>query len=646
MMILHTAMDAIGQILDTDFKRVICLLVLLGLFGGIVVTDFGESIDEWHNAYYGELFLDLYDRGTLFRNPDIDYYNGPFYFMLFTVSARLFRAIFLNWQITDGRHLTNWITFLVGAYFLFDLARRHLGKRGAWFSLILFLSQPLLIGHAFINLKDAPFMSFFIVTMALGFRMIDAGSSLADNPSHDVGNPQSHFRKGFSNSWKHRSKVMRVAIVLTALATLAILIDLWGEFWIYPKLQALLEAAYRSDAATPLQNLFDRVATDAYKTPLVLYLEKLDKAFLWSRALATAVSLLLFFKIGYLLFSDRLSPAHVNALHRSGPVILAGISLGLTSSIRLAGPLAGLLISVAFLLEKRDQAIMPLVGYWSVALVVMYATWPAIWGNPFSLVLERVQGTVEFTSHTVLYQGRYFESRNLPWHYLPTLFGIQLTVPALLLALLGIVELFWKRLQRFSREKDLGVLSAWVLFPALMVISGFVPVYNNTRHLLFIVPALLLFAASGMRFLFERFRNLWLKYLLLIVVVVPGLTGIFRLHPYEYLYYNELAGGLKGASGTFALDYWCVSMREVVQELNTIAGDHAEIAVDGALTTAQPYARDDLELYIDRGGGTSPDFGIGCNRRRPTNQYIQGYERIFSVDRDGVVLSYIEAAPQ
>ena len=42
---------------------------------------------------------------------------------------------------------------------------------------------------------------------------------------------------------------------------------------------------------------------------------------------------------------------------------------------------------------------------------------------------------------------------------------------------------------------------------------------------------------------------------------------LVRLHPYEYLYYNSLVGGLEGASRRYDLDYWFGSMPEAINHL-------------------------------------------------------------------------------
>ena len=42
---------------------------------------------------------------------------------------------------------------------------------------------------------------------------------------------------------------------------------------------------------------------------------------------------------------------------------------------------------------------------------------------------------------------------------------------------------------------------------------------------------------------------------------------LVRLHPYEYLFYNALVGGLEGASRRYDLDYWFSSMPEALNQL-------------------------------------------------------------------------------
>ena len=46
-------------------------------------------------------------------------------------------------------------------------------------------------------------------------------------------------------------------------------------------------------------------------------------------------------------------------------------------------------------------------------------------------------------------------------------------------------------------------------------------------------------------------------------------TALVRLHPYEYLFYNSLVGGLPGASRRYETDYWVNIMPAAVKDLET-----------------------------------------------------------------------------
>jgi hypothetical protein len=52
---------------------------------------------------------------------------------------------------------------------------------------------------------------------------------------------------------------------------------------------------------------------------------------------------------------------------------------------------------------------------------------------------------------------------------------------------------------------------------------------------------------------------------MLFSLVLYGAAILFRmvsLHPYEYIYFNDMSGGLKKAEGRFETDYWGASYRE------------------------------------------------------------------------------------
>jgi hypothetical protein len=78
---------------------------------------------------------------------------------------------------------------------------------------------------------------------------------------------------------------------------------------------------------------------------------------------------------------------------------------------------------------------------------------------------------------------------------------------------------------------------------------------------------------------------------------MPGLLEGVRLHPYEYIYYNRLVGGVQGAFRRFELDYWGISYREAAAYLDATAPANAAVWVEGPTHLLQEYARPDLKIY-------------------------------------------------
>jgi hypothetical protein len=630
--------------LDNEYLWVLVILTLLLAIGVLIVPDYGQSVDEWRNAHFGELFLQLYDRGKIFRNPEIDYYNGPFYFMVNTVTSRIFTIIFPGWMLTDGRHFTNFITFLLGGFFIFDLGVRFIGNRGALLSLLIYLTQPLLFGHAFINQKDIPMMTFFLATIALGMRAIDAWCSFDyKGPEGLASNSGLLAGSDSTREWSAVTKLQRSVFLALVTTALLLTLDLWIEQLIYPWIQGVISQAYDGASSPWILIVFERVAQDAYKTPLDLYLNKLDKLYVWIRI---PLSILL---VGLpTLYVFRLSPNTFKIktrklFHKWGPLVLAAATLGITISIRLVGVFAGVIISGVSLWKERKRAFLPLIMYWISALAVTYITWPAIWGSPFSHLMDRIIRTTGFTSFSVLYRGNVYLSDSLPWHYVPTLLGIQLTIPAVILALAGLVVLLIKGWKRVIPTCVIFLLGAWVIIPIIAASTSLIPIYDNFRHLLFILPPIILLAGAGLDSVLEKIPFLPGKAFLVVLLLLPGIIGVIRLHPYEYIYYNEFVGGMDGAVDKFPLDYWCTSNREAMEYINANAQPDVQVAVWGGLTTAEPFERDDIRVYQDWRTTTQPDYALGCYQAITAEDFFPDLEVVHQIRRGLGVLSIVKA---
>ena len=132
-----------------------------------------------------------------------------------------------------------------------------------------------------------------------------------------------------------------------------------------------------------------------------------------------------------------------------------------------------------------------------------------------------------------------------------------------------------------------------------------------------------------------------LKKTVLLLVLLPGLYANITLHPYQYVYYNQLVGGVSGAYRNFDLDYWNLAFREAQLYINQTAGQNANIYVDKSRNVVQPFTRPDLVFNAFGAKDlTKYDF-IVVSTARNLDQRFDEFTTVFVVERDGVPLAYV-----
>ena len=87
---------------------------------------------------------------------------------------------------------------------------------------------------------------------------------------------------------------------------------------------------------------------------------------------------------------------------------------------------------------------------------------------------------------------------------------------------------------------------------------------------MFVYPTVVVMAALGWQSLIHliKLKNLrWIPVAVLVLLVGKVGAWMIKNHPYQYLYYNETVGGVKGAYGYYETDYWCQSPRAAMEWL-------------------------------------------------------------------------------
>ena len=189
--------------------------------------------------------------------------------------------------------------------------------------------------------------------------------------------------------------------------------------------------------------------------------------------------------------------------------------------------------------------------------------WPYVLENPLKGFLESYQVMTRFpTTIRQIFEGIREWSDFMPWYYLPKL--MLITIPLVVWAgLIGWIAIA-KSLSGEARLK-FAMLIFTIIFPVIFVIYEKSNLYGSWRHFLFIYPGFLVLSAIGWRNMIAGVKAKLAK-----VSVISSMTLLaihpvgFMIsnHPYYYLYYNQLTGGLKGAYGNYETDYYYHSMRE------------------------------------------------------------------------------------
>jgi hypothetical protein len=264
----------------------------------------------------------------------------------------------------------------------------------------------------------------------------------------------------------------------------------------------------------------------------------------------------------------------------------------------------------------------------------------------------------------VLFNGQTYAANALPKIYLPALISIQFTGPVVLLAIAGIVLIFWVwlfslRLGIFERIKppewltgsripslieDRSILLPYLwfglpLFASMVLNLSF---HSNFRHFLFITPPLFIFAGIIIEVLIGQIKSNWTRWIIVLFILLPGVINIVRLHPYEYIYYNSFVGGIKGAAQRFSLDYMGASLKESFDFINEVAEPEATVLVLGSVEVAKSYAREDLRV-VDRFDHPTWEIEDEKTYQVSTAQLASSPERIllYQVTSGGVVIGSV-----
>jgi hypothetical protein len=319
-------------------------------------------------------------------------------------------------------------------------------------------------------------------------------------------------------------------------------------------------------------------------------------------------------------------------------ILLPAFLLGLTTSIRILGPFAGLIVALYAFRKLGRRAWIPLAGYALAAIAVTYITWPYLWSNPVGHFIESLQTMSKYPWYgAVLFNGVEYSSTDLPYSYLPVLLAIQFTEPIWILFIVGLIA----AIINFKRQWELLALTGfWFFLPLAGFIAARAALYDNFRQIFFILPPIFLMAGLGLESALEWLNQPKAKAVVVGLLILPGLIAGIRLHPYEYVYYNTLAGN---PDGRFELDYWTVSYREATEYVNSVASPNANLMVVGPGQVVALHIREDLTVLSDDVEVTEPfEYVISTTRYNLDEELYPDAKIVYKIERDGMLLAVVK----
>jgi len=658
-------------------------IVNLGI-GVLTVHEYGMSIDEPNNYRYAAETLNAYPSffGILYE-PKYDSSfdgHGPAFVTIAGTLIRIIQGIFPNLLTPDLWHFSYFITFQLTGLCLYWLTKRWFNQWTAWGILILFSTQPLLLGHAFINPKDIPFMFFLTLSVVSGFHLVDSMERQESFVSWE--RPVKVLTNRFHETNPRRRRKFLIHLALALATVLALVVfsqqinslteqivtffytaspDSWAGriFGSIASPSPNISAADYVTKSLKLLQRAERVILIAgmlffltyfglliSNTTLPTFLRKMWKQRhkLWEYVTGLARSLRNSLKLGLL----KIWFAEIFRALRNPHIILAGLALGLATGVRAIGPLAGVIVFLYLFTKVRSRSWTTAIAYFLVAGIVTYLTWPRLWGSPIPRYFEGLGIISDFSNFPgqVLFNGRLYGVSELPRSYLPTLLNIQFTEPLLLSVYVGLVILSWRILREQLRTDLLLYIGLGFAFPLLGLIVLNSPLYHNFRQALFLIPAMFMLAAFTLELVFSKMTQSWARVLLIGSIALPGVYSTIKLYPYEYVYYNSLVGGPAGIRDRYELDYWRISLREIALELNELVPQGATIIVARSAGLFVKYARPDLVVdkpinsILDPNEGY--DYVVQVARGKAWDRYPDA-KNVVIIERAGAVLATAKA---
>ena len=287
---------------------------------------------------------------------------------------------------------------------------------------------------------------------------------------------------------------------------------------------------------------------------------------------------------------------------------LNSIKLGFISAVCTCSRVLGILLIITCLLIyifdlislfkeriKSYNKYIVLVFSYSIFLIII---WPYLWENPF----KNFYNTIKIFSNylhimQVLYNGDYYYSNNLPWHYSIVWPAITTPILYIFFFILGFFFFIKRFLSRFVkidnsnkryshlwvgyREKfDVFLFFLLIIF-YFLIIKLNATLYDGWRQLYFIFPIIIYYVIYAIQIFYYYLKGK--KYIvnyLLTAYLTFLIYILYTMHPMQMVYFNFLAKN--NVSINYQVDYWGLSSIQAIRKILNYENNKSKVRIANA----------------------------------------------------------------
>ena len=273
-------------------------------------------------------------------------------------------------------------------------------------------------------------------------------------------------------------------------------------------------------------------------------------------------------------------------IHRKDIAIKIGLFVGLGAGVRVLFlgtliPIIFFLFVEIFLIKKISKKINFKFFLFHIFLIMIISyslliiCWPNVHNNiilePFIVFFQSLSDTSQ-GAQLSFFVGKFYETLNTPWNYIPLNLLFKMPVFYLIIFLLGLIHL--KEINKYVYQNSnffyYSYISLFLLFmPVAIAIFLNLKIHDGLRYFIYIIPLFNIVPSIFLYYLYKEFGSLKNKILSIILLpfLIVFMVKFVLISPYHYSYLN-LFNDIYLEKNFFENDYWGTSSKELIKRFS------------------------------------------------------------------------------